>query len=1261
MDPQSPPKRMTRARAAAKAGETGSSKTSRVTTAASRAKAAASAGPVSNKRKTRSDDCEVEPQNKGRQRQQLRHEEEEEHNEATQRPESATRLTRATRGRPRKNPEPATAESSSSSATATATATTTSTSTSATAPTRAPRARAATRKTVVEPPRPESVKVEPSKPTTRGRPKKTPVSEDAPTSTAPDPPKKATTRSRTTVSSTATTMSATTTKEKVKKKVTFEAPEKENVDPDASKKSASADKAPAATGLRARPVRKAPLPRAALAATRAGSTSTSTSAAGPAREPKAPLSPKKVTQVPYSRDDSEDELTTMEKAPVRSMVKDPVKPPASALSSFRKPNLRLEQPDSVPEKPRSVDEKGEEEQEQEQEEEGLPRNALTSPARRLATSPSKEKESMKSPAKRGEGLTLPKLSSASAANPSSDAHATPFKSSLLNTPAKRPQSALKGFHLNLPSASRSASDENVSARNPSFLKSPAKRPHMSILPRPSPTPEEPVVEETSSAVNNALPAVVAEPSVEMSESPSEKPTALTSSEKLMIEEHSEEAMNQLADELDLREPLTLHFPGRLSAVLPRHADPALKDRPAILHEQFEGRAAQSAAPSPEPLQISYQEPSSAEVVDVVDPMVVDESDSPSQTASQPADSTTTPSAALSRSPPKGAFGLRQRDREPYHDLDSEPEDDDATCKLRMNHLASTTPATRSSRRSLASSARVPTAGFTPLAQQLSAWSTASPVKTTKQSVTPGGFASHGSRPKSPELEVTSDVEPSPVKSTFFEDEMTVRAESEAQESLNAAIDAVDAIDAGLMSGTEEPEFDDIMVTDEDMELAAEADEMSLLEPEQVYHGANTKSFDDSLSDASQEYGDENEMPVDPALARADTRPSVSIPPNTPMRTLHREFHTVSKVPLKPADDSTPRPRRKRAASISRLPVSRPTQGLTRSATVISYSPMKNNKIDDGQEDPGSGGRGTSAPATPTKSEAAWSNMGTPARTPRRDLNPSLLSGAVVFVDVHTSEGADASCIFVDLLNQMGARCVKNWAWNPDGTGGSDKVGITHVVYKDGGKRTLEKIRETRGLVQCVGVSWVLDCERENKWLDEQPYYIDTSLTPRGGARRRKTMEPRALEKMNGMLASGSPTKGRRRHTQTAPNTPMNRRDSTEWMHTPSDRAEEGDDDDDDHWQALLTPVPVTPAPDALARYAAELTPETPTMAFDFDDSPSKKAGLMTCPSKPSTYSEMGRGILDREKDESVLMRLMAARRKSLQFAPKVSSPLSKAW
>lgn len=184
------------------------------------------------------------------------------------------------------------------------------------------------------------------------------------------------------------------------------------------------------------------------------------------------------------------------------------------------------------------------------------------------------------------------------------------------------------------------------------------------------------------------------------------------------------------------------------------------------------------------------------------------------------------------------------------------------------------------------------------------------------------------------------------------------------------------------------------------------------------------------------------------------------------------------------------------------------------------------------------------------------------------------------------------------------------------------------------------------------------CERENQWLDEAPYYIDTSCVPRGGARRRKSMEPKALANLNGMLVS-SPVKGAR-DAQTAPNTPMNRRDSVAWIRTPPEQLDADDKDYGDWEGGMLTPVPATPAPETIARYGDNVTPETPgeddTVHF------SREALLMrTCPPQPNAYAQMGGGILGEQKDEGVLMRLMAARRKSLQYAPKVGSPLSKTW
>ena len=120
---------------------------------------------------------------------------------------------------------------------------------------------------------------------------------------------------------------------------------------------------------------------------------------------------------------------------------------------------------------------------------------------------------------------------------------------------------------------------------------------------------------------------------------------------------------------------------------------------------------------------------------------------------------------------------------------------------------------------------------------------------------------------------------------------------------------------------------------------------------------------------------------------------------------------------------------------------------------------------------------------------------------------------------------------------MGARVVKEWRWNPRaGAAPSDEdqaeaqtpggnSGITHVVYKDGGKRTLEKVRSAKGQVLCVGVGWVLDCMRERTWLDESAYAVDQTILPRGGSRRRKSMEPRMLVNENGFLSAFKDRRG----------------------------------------------------------------------------------------------------------------------------------------
>lgn len=246
------------------------------------------------------------------------------------------------------------------------------------------------------------------------------------------------------------------------------------------------------------------------------------------------------------------------------------------------------------------------------------------------------------------------------------------------------------------------------------------------------------------------------------------------------------------------------------------------------------------------------------------------------------------------------------------------------------------------------------------------------------------------------------------------------------------------------------------------------------------------------SQASEEYGDENAMPIDPQLNGLGSPPQDQAMTCTPAKVFYaqpREIHTVSKVPLRPAADDSPSPlkvARKRSRSLAGSSI--PVVGFKNSRDLTLPLDGQSLNLDSAKR--------YDDCSTPVKYRSANDDlliMETP-RTLRKSAESNSLKGAVVYVDVHTTEGEDASGIFLELLAQLGARCVKQWSWNPRASlpapahnpkGGNEndiaepevsnnKVGITHVVYKDGGKRTLEKVRASKGRVHCVGVGWVLE-------------------------------------------------------------------------------------------------------------------------------------------------------------------------------------------
>lgn len=117
---------------------------------------------------------------------------------------------------------------------------------------------------------------------------------------------------------------------------------------------------------------------------------------------------------------------------------------------------------------------------------------------------------------------------------------------------------------------------------------------------------------------------------------------------------------------------------------------------------------------------------------------------------------------------------------------------------------------------------------------------------------------------------------------------------------------------------------------------------------------------------------------------------------------------------------------------------------------------------------------------------------------------NVLAGAVIFVDVHQQDG---SCKYEveSTLRRLGAKILRQWSWNPNSTA-PGKIGITHVVFKNGSSRTLQKIKASNGLVTCVGLEWVVECSELHCWADESGFVYDFNETPRGGSSRRQPIE-----------------------------------------------------------------------------------------------------------------------------------------------------------
>lgn len=76
---------------------------------------------------------------------------------------------------------------------------------------------------------------------------------------------------------------------------------------------------------------------------------------------------------------------------------------------------------------------------------------------------------------------------------------------------------------------------------------------------------------------------------------------------------------------------------------------------------------------------------------------------------------------------------------------------------------------------------------------------------------------------------------------------------------------------------------------------------------------------------------------------------------------------------------------------------------------------------------------------------------------------SILKNVTFYVDIWGSDGSCASQYFVPLLEELGAKVSKEW---------TDE--ITHVLFKDGDMKTVQRIAKSKGAIKGVNVGWALE-------------------------------------------------------------------------------------------------------------------------------------------------------------------------------------------
>ncbi|QSL64978.1 hypothetical protein MERGE_002282 [Pneumocystis wakefieldiae] len=142
----------------------------------------------------------------------------------------------------------------------------------------------------------------------------------------------------------------------------------------------------------------------------------------------------------------------------------------------------------------------------------------------------------------------------------------------------------------------------------------------------------------------------------------------------------------------------------------------------------------------------------------------------------------------------------------------------------------------------------------------------------------------------------------------------------------------------------------------------------------------------------------------------------------------------------------------------------------------------------------------------------------------KELKP--LGHVIAYLDIKAMDNNDASLSFKCILTELGAMIKEKWNWSApsadtlirmDGSHSFQDIGITHVIWRSGSAKILEKVKEANNYLEkineprkihCVGINWVMKCEEEDRHVDEANYLINLDLDT-FSYNKRKSMEPRA--------------------------------------------------------------------------------------------------------------------------------------------------------